>query len=1062
MKKLIPLFTFTFVLHLVARSAVPMPPWTVDTARAQPAQFEAYQGETLTFEAALTCRGKPIEAPSNYSFFWQTNGMGRYYWEAPAKGEAASSPLVGTNILFATWLPSYDCGAKVYNCFIGSPSNNYHAAFQLRLRPSPGATPNALPLPTPVIDFARVRVLNPPWSGGGVDTNAVRDIVREQLATNGIRAVDGAARPLPKYLHIYETDDSYPDAAAEYYRQRGSGVPAASCSSVRSGGFLYRNFDFPFDDRAEFVVKMSSGPNRFASVGVAQVGTNLTEQMVTSGDPKYSRLYKWLPGATVDGINENGVVAEINVVDGTPPRRLGGDIHPLGAVRWALDNGTSAEMVATSLAARVQFTAGWTQNFHWMIADATETWIVENGVASNVTAVAAKRVMTNFPILPDTYSGMGKERYQLLRGGEPITNAWFTRAYSPTADWRSEFKTIDEQNTATNGWALLGTMEARRATGAFWQSVHTSIYDLTNRTLRVAVQEVDDWYVFAVPSSGAKVDTNAVIDIANATIETNDTIKALSSSVSGLQSSKLDGPTDPSLTLSGKAADARLTGVALTNRYTKAEMDAKLAGKIGAELDEHGWHIEDSINIAGDVDASGDVKDAHGNILDDKADRPTSYNPGNIAVLNENGNLADGGIRVSQTKDLKTTGDFMIIDDVDEPITSLLTVKDQAEIADDRANEAFGLAAELSENKADADDLDQHVEDSNVHVNLTEKESWNAKADADDVRTLNEGYQRLYAFSAGATNANISVTNYPPTAAEAEGRTHFDPTDPDLDFSTVPASMRLDETRDGVKRTVVDTRDFTVWWWFQKAPKLLASAKGYAEEKCAALFSRLAAWADRTARGLENPAGESTLVVDVPNIWLMTDQTFEKHVAGSNSCWVIRSKNAAVSTTASAAGFLELTDAFGAPYIRFNKTEATFADPPATGIRYDDEAGEWLITYTTENKPKGGANLEIQGSADYPGKAILKEEGDELCPAVITWTGSSRNWVMHAKPKQIAGADPDKMFFGAVVEVEGQDYIEYLKPVSFSHIVMPNGAKIAPDVPASASVGSTVEWKVVQ
>ncbi len=335
-------------------------------------------------------------------------------------------------------------------------------------------------------------------------------------------------------------------------------------------------------------------------------------------------------------------------------------------------------------------------------------------------------------------------------------------------------------------------------------------------------------------------------------------------------------------------------------------------------------------------------------------------------------------------------------------------------------------------------------------------------ASSEDVQTLNLGYQRLYSFSTGATNANISVTNYPPTAAEAEGRTHYDPNDPDLDFSTVPASMRLDEKRDGEKRTVVDTRDWPVWYFGCKLPRILAAAQEYAHTAYTNALAHLSAWADRTARGLENPAGESTLVIDVPNIWLMTDQTFEKHVSGSSSCWVIRSKNSAISPNVTTNGFLELTDAFGTPYIRFNKTEATFADPPASGIYHDDQEGEWIITYETTTKPKGGANLALQGSETYPGKAILKEEGDELCPAVITWTGSSGHWLMHAKPKQIAGADPNKMFFGAVVEVEGQDYIEYLKPVSFSHLVMPNGKKIAPDVPASASVGTIVNWKVVK
>ena len=188
-------------------AAVPLR-WTVETSRVQPAVFEAYQGETLTFEAALQSHGKPLAAPVNYSFFWQTNGMGSTYWEAPAqRGSGVSplesgsvvsplergsgvSPLVGeTNVLFATWLPAYDVGARAYNCFIGSPSNIYHAAFQLRLRPSPGALPNALPLPTPVIDFARVRVLNPPWGsggGGGCDTNAVDALANSAVVTNAL------------------------------------------------------------------------------------------------------------------------------------------------------------------------------------------------------------------------------------------------------------------------------------------------------------------------------------------------------------------------------------------------------------------------------------------------------------------------------------------------------------------------------------------------------------------------------------------------------------------------------------------------------------------------------------------------------------------------------------------------------------------------------------------------------------------------------------------------------------------------------------------------------------
>ena len=552
MKHLAILSLFTLHSSLFTLSAAVPLKWTVETSRATPAQFEAYQGETLALEASLTSYGKPIEAPSNYSLFWQTNGMGSTYWEkkvvvgsrtgevvvgSRSRTEELKNSTVGlglptttnpglglpttTNVMFATWSPTNDVGAKVYNCFIGQPGTIYHAAFQLRLRPSPGATPNELPLPQKVIDFAKVTVLNPPWGAGGVDTNAVRDIVRA--------TVDGAARPLPKYLHERSFDDSYPEAAEEYYRSRGNGKTEGGCSSVREGGFLSRNFDYPFDDRAEFVVRMSAGTvpsassptgagtsHRFASVGVAQVGTNLTEQIVTSGKP--SRWYKALPGATVDGINENGVACNINVVDGDPQTsgwQTTGDLHPLAAIRWALDNGTSAGMVASNLAARIAFPQGWTQNFHYMIADEAETYIVENGEAFHRPPVAPRSVITNFGLYPSASFGAGIERYSLLYyDGANITNAWFTRAYSPDTSWRSDFDGSEtlmatskvlwaqKPKEAHRGERLHSTTTTSDYDYTWWQTVHTSIYNLNDLTLKIAVQETDDWYVFALPSGG--------------------------------------------------------------------------------------------------------------------------------------------------------------------------------------------------------------------------------------------------------------------------------------------------------------------------------------------------------------------------------------------------------------------------------------------------------------------------------------------------------------------------------------------------------------------------------
>ena len=296
---------------------------------------------------------------------------------------------------------------------------------------------------------------------------------------------------------------------------------------------------------------------------------------------------------------------------------------------------------------------------------------------------------------------------------------------------------------------------------------------------------------------------------------------------------------------------------------------------------------------------------------------------------------------------------------------------------------------------------------------------------ADEAAPAINGYARLYRFVTGSTNANFVVTNYQLTAEAEASRTHFDPSDPDLDFSTVPPSLRLEDASSGTNRVVVDTRDWVVWYYAQKIGGAMAEAVSTAVDTCRA-------WCGFTATGLENPAPD-TLVVDVPNIWLMAGKTFEKHIAGSNAVWIIRSSGVVMpisDNSQSAGGFLELTDAFGTPYIRFKKTESYFVDPAADGVEYDSATGAWLVTYTTTTCPKGGANAVLEGSTTYPGKAILKDEDDPDCPATITWTGSANNWVMHAVPKQIDGAVPPKMFFAAVVEVQGQDYIEYLRPMS--------------------------------
>ena len=182
MKHIISTFTFAFALNLLAlHAAVPLT-WTVETTRVQPATFDVVRGETIALEASFNNAEKPF-AMDGYdcALFWQTNGMGSAWWTAPA---AAAS-----NRVSATFTPEMDPGASTVIGFLGSTGQIYRASFQLRFRHGPGATPNALPLPVPVIDFAQIRVLNPPWSGGGgggTDTNDVELIANRAVETNAV------------------------------------------------------------------------------------------------------------------------------------------------------------------------------------------------------------------------------------------------------------------------------------------------------------------------------------------------------------------------------------------------------------------------------------------------------------------------------------------------------------------------------------------------------------------------------------------------------------------------------------------------------------------------------------------------------------------------------------------------------------------------------------------------------------------------------------------------------------------------------------------------------------
>lgn len=137
-----------------AFAAVPVK-WTATPSSPPYAPPPVSHGSTIEF--AVTLQGfsePPIRDNADVRLWFQTNGMDSAWFSAPAS--------VVSNVITATFGPAQDTGADRLKCFFGAPSNAF-AACILRLSHAPGFTPNALPLPVRVLDFADVGIANAPW-----------------------------------------------------------------------------------------------------------------------------------------------------------------------------------------------------------------------------------------------------------------------------------------------------------------------------------------------------------------------------------------------------------------------------------------------------------------------------------------------------------------------------------------------------------------------------------------------------------------------------------------------------------------------------------------------------------------------------------------------------------------------------------------------------------------------------------------------------------------------------------------------------------------------------------
>ena len=347
-----------------------------------------------------------------------------------------------------------------------------------------------------------------------------------------------APKKLADYLYYMEYNDYKVDLATGEQVKTGF-----ACSAVRNGNFYGRNLDLDYADVPEFVIKVAAKEGRYASIGLAAILTLKSNEVDSVPEGQLLAL----PNLTFDGINENGVAMNCNVCPAVDmdfatlrstnygkPR-----IHAVSVVRYVLDHAKSAAH-GVELLKNMDIYGGYgTWGLHWMLSDEKETYIIEcidgelvarndtdnimtnfyvnYGSYSKYSKFAAQKGQTvagknyeNFPVL--TPHACGVERYAILKehyaeGGESaegmarlMERVKYTQAYEADTEpfWYTEF-TDGDLTIASAPMDFKPIIQASIDTykmydrniqpNNFWQTWHTAVYDLANRTLRLNIQE---------------------------------------------------------------------------------------------------------------------------------------------------------------------------------------------------------------------------------------------------------------------------------------------------------------------------------------------------------------------------------------------------------------------------------------------------------------------------------------------------------------------------------------------------------------------------------------------
>lgn len=372
------------------------------------------------------------------------------------------------------------------------------------------------------------------------------DVIR--LASSQDDGYPTSCKKLKDYLFELTYSELDYDKALDFLSKREA-TPAPGCSSIREGDFLIRNFDWYYSNNAEFVIKIQHSDDHFKSVGIVGNVEPLTDEDVERGT--WNKLYEILPFMTVDGINEYGVAVSTNVTSiyddipttGTNPGkpRLSGCMIP----RHILDHFKSAQEAVDDIANNwdifMPHNDKFNEEMHFIVADKNDTFIIEfadNEVKvvknGDSPVVKSRRAwMTNFKVYQSSYKesgvlddwstveahGAGLERSDYIANfldeinGEAtqddLRNLLYGIRYSQAYElkteeglpqWKTELCGIYSQedlkvtDPITDFKRVFDIMQSMytgrdRSNPVTWQSVHSSIYNLTDKSLTLYTQE---------------------------------------------------------------------------------------------------------------------------------------------------------------------------------------------------------------------------------------------------------------------------------------------------------------------------------------------------------------------------------------------------------------------------------------------------------------------------------------------------------------------------------------------------------------------------------------------